>query len=209
MHWRKLPKKNRENGGKCREMGGNGGWGEMFCDLFGKMGKTWCETPHKKHFCLTGWGRGLVNGHHKGRKNGGKWGTMGANGGKWEKNPILPNFSKFPPLLPIFTYFPPSPPISPHFSLPWVRCGYVCGYITRHRRRVLLSPECVVCRFVATKPVTRSGIAILDLQSCPFYPPPPRGADAVLPFGPGTESPSGPAVLTDNGASNALQAHVA
>ena len=48
--------------------------------------------------------------------------------------PILPHFPPF------FPHFSPFSPIFPHFSLPWVHCGYVCGYITRHRSRVLLSP---------------------------------------------------------------------
>ena len=93
-------------------------------------------------------------------KNGGKWGKMGENGGKWggngeemgrkwgERGPVAPpKFPYFPPFSPIFPHFPPifphfPPvfPIFPHFPLPWVHCGYVCGYSTRHRR-VLLSPE--------------------------------------------------------------------
>ena len=87
-------------------------------------------------------------------KNGEKWGKMGENGEemgrKWgqrgpvapPKFPYFPPFSPTsPPFSPIFPHFPPFSPIFPHFSLPWVHCGYVCGYSTRHRSRVLLSPE--------------------------------------------------------------------
>ena len=86
-----------------------------------------------------------------------KWGKMGENGGKWgkmgrkwgERGPVAPPkfpcLSPFSPIFPhfpaIFPHFPPFSPIFPHFSLPWVHCGYVCGYSTRHRSRVLLSPE--------------------------------------------------------------------
>ena len=86
-------------------------------------------------------------------ENGGKWGKMGENGEemrrKWgERGPVAPpKLPYFPPFSPIFPHFPPifphfSPfsPIFPHLSLPWVHCGYVCGYSTRHRSRVLLSP---------------------------------------------------------------------
>ena len=80
-------------------------------------------------------------------ENGGKWGKMGENGEemgrKWgERGPVAPpKFPYFPPFSPISPHFPPFSPIFPHFSLPWVHCGYVCGYSTRHRSRVLLSPE--------------------------------------------------------------------
>ena len=87
-------------------------------------------------------------------ENGGKWGEMGENGEemgrKWGERgpaapPKFPYFPPFfpisPPFFPIFPHFPPFFPIFPHFSLPWVHCGYVCGYSTRHRSRVLLSPD--------------------------------------------------------------------
>ena len=91
-------------------------------EKWGKMGKA----PEEK------WG--------KMGENGGKWGKMGENGEemgrKWGERVV--QVSLFSP---IFPHFPPFSPIFPHFSLPWVHCGYVCGYSTRHRSRVLLSPE--------------------------------------------------------------------
>ena len=38
------------NGGKWGKLGKLGGWGEIFYDLCGKMGKTWCENPQKTIF---------------------------------------------------------------------------------------------------------------------------------------------------------------
>ena len=92
-------------------------------EKWGEMGKA----PEEK--------RGKMGG------NGGKWGKMGrkwgGNGGEGDQlhHPSFLIFHHFPPIFPRF------PPIFPHFSLPWVHCGYVCGYSTRHRSRVLLSPD--------------------------------------------------------------------
>ena len=57
------------------KMGGNRGWIEILYDLCVKAGNTCCENPPKALFCLIG--RGVADGHHKGRQNGGKWGEIG------------------------------------------------------------------------------------------------------------------------------------
>ena len=71
----------------------------------------------------------------------------GGNGGKGDRlhHPSFLIFPHFPPFPPISPHFPPFSPIFPYFSLPWVHCGYVCGYSTRHRSRVLLSPATKTC----------------------------------------------------------------
>ena len=50
VHWRKHLRKNGKHVEKWGKMGENGGWGEIFCDLCGKIWKTWCVTPQKINF---------------------------------------------------------------------------------------------------------------------------------------------------------------
>ena len=86
----------------------------FFVICVGKWGKHGVKTP-KNHFCLTGWGGGVANRHHKGRKNGEQSGKMGENGGKIQFLQISPNFLHFYPSLRISPHFSPFSPIFPHF----------------------------------------------------------------------------------------------
>ena len=136
MHTKK--KAPEEKSGKIAE---NGGWGEIFCDVCRKTGKTWYEPPPKKTIFVV-------------QVEGGGWPTGTTRGGVMEKNaknPILSNFSQILPFLPIFTYFAQFLPIypPPHFLLLspiavpfFLALGtlwYVYGYITCHRSQVVWS----------------------------------------------------------------------
>ena len=98
-----------KNRGKWGEMGFGVRFFVIYVEKLGKHGVKPPPPPKKNHFCLTSWGLGVANGHHKGRNKGGE---MGKKGEKSHFLQICPNFLHFYPSLHIS---PPFPPISPRF----------------------------------------------------------------------------------------------